>query len=61
MNSTLQQLFMIPSFRKYLPMLEDPKFNPEEAHDNLLFQLKVFIFFKTEILTQNFCRDYFME
>lgn len=40
MNSTLQQLFMIPTFRKHLPMLEDPKFNPQEVNENLLFQLK---------------------
>jgi len=40
MNSTLQQLFMIPTFRKHLPMLEDPKFNKQEVNENLLFQLK---------------------
>jgi len=40
MNSTLQQLFMIPSFKKHIPMLQDPKFDPSRAHDNLLFQLK---------------------
>lgn len=40
MNSTLQQLFMIPSFKKHIPMLQDPKFDPAKAYDNLLFQLK---------------------
>ncbi len=41
MNSTLQQLFMIPSFQKNLLKLEDPLFKRNEADDNLLFQLKV--------------------
>jgi len=42
MNSTLQQLFAIPTFQKYLLQLEDPSFKKEEIEDNLLFQLKVF-------------------
>jgi len=41
MNSTLQQLYMIPTFRKYLPYLIDPNFNSKEVEDNVLFQLKV--------------------
>lgn len=40
MNSTLQQLYMIPTFRKYLPRLIDPTFDPQETDDNVLFQLK---------------------
>jgi len=40
MNSTLQQLYMIPTFRKYLPKLIDPTFDPEESDENMLFQLK---------------------
>ena len=43
MNSTLQQLYNIPTFRKYLPKLIDPTFDPEESDDNCLFQLKVII------------------
>jgi hypothetical protein len=41
MNSTLQQMYMIPTFRKYLHYLEDPKFVKKESGDNVLFQLKV--------------------
>ena len=41
MNSTLQQLFMIPTFRKYLPQLADKTFKNDEVEDNVIFQLKV--------------------
>jgi len=50
MNSTLQQLFMIPSFSKTLFQLGDPDFNKEGIKDNILFQLKVIIL-KDNILT----------
>lgn len=41
MNSTMQQLFMIPTFSKALIELDDPEFKENEIEANLLFQLKV--------------------
>lgn len=41
MNSTIQQLFMIPKFRERVFSLEDVEFKSSEMDDNMLFQLKV--------------------
>ncbi len=41
MNSLIQQLFMIPSFRRYILEVEDKTFSPSTKEDNVLYQLKV--------------------
>lgn len=40
MNSFLQQMFMIPSFREAVFAVEDPLFEKVKQEDNLLYQLK---------------------
>lgn len=41
MNSLVQQLFMIPSFRNFVIDVEDRNFSPLTKEDNALYQLKV--------------------
>lgn len=41
MNSTIQQLYMIPSFRNAILEAEDKQVNLFTREDNLLYQLKV--------------------
>ena len=41
MNSIMQQLFMIPSFRKSIIEVDDPNFGKESNDDNVLYQLKM--------------------
>ncbi len=41
MNSTIQQLYMIPSFRKAVLEVEDRALTTSPKEDNLLYQLKV--------------------
>ena len=48
MNSTLQQLYMIPSFRKAIMDVEDKQYKITSKEDNILYQLKV-ISFKQKI------------
>ena len=48
MNSTLQQLYMIPSFRKAIMDVEDKQYKISSKEDNILYQLKV-ISFKQKI------------
>ena len=44
MNSTLQQLYMIPSFRKAIMNVEDKQYKITSKEDNILYQLKVISF-----------------
>jgi len=41
MNSTIQQIYMIPSFRNAILESEDKQQNLVPKEDNLLYQLKV--------------------
>ena len=41
MNSTLQQLYMIPTFRKAIMDVEDLQYKTTPREDNILYQLKV--------------------
>ena len=41
MNSMMQQLYMIPSFRKALLEVEDPFFGKEPNEENVLLQMKM--------------------
>jgi ubiquitin carboxyl-terminal hydrolase 9/24 len=41
MNSFLQQIFMIPSFREAVFAVDDPQFSKLKQEDNLLYQLKI--------------------
>ena len=41
MNSTIQQLYMIPSFRRAVLEVEDKSLNTVPKEDNILYQLKV--------------------
>ena len=41
MNSLLQQLYMLPSFRQNLLDVEDLNFEKNNKEDNVLYQLKV--------------------
>lgn len=40
MNSFMQQLFMMPSFRRRVLSAHDPAFLPAQAPEHLLFQLQ---------------------
>lgn len=55
MNSTLQQIYMIPTLRKYMLKIEDMKFTEESEEDNMLLQLKVII------IGLLMFRDYFLD
>jgi len=44
MNSLMQQLYMIPSFRDFVIKVEDKSFLTTSKEDNVLYQLKVFHF-----------------
>lgn len=41
MNSLMQQLFMIPSFRNFVLQVEDKNYLTTPKEDNVLYQLKV--------------------
>lgn len=41
MNSQLQQLYMIPAFRKVVMEVEDLNFESTPREDNILYHLKV--------------------
>mgnify|MGYP003576803645 CR=1 FL=1 len=45
MNSTIQQLYMIPTFRKSILEVEDRSVETTPKDDNILYQLKVGNFF----------------
>ena len=55
MNSLMQQLYMIPSFRNFILEIEDKGFDPTTKEDNVIYQLKVLFkklkFFKLSKLT----------
>lgn len=63
MNSFLQQMFMIPSFREAVFAVEDPQFERTKLEDNLLYQLKI-LFMALEKSEQqyynprNFCHSF---
>lgn len=44
MNSLMQQLYMIPSFRNFVLEVEDKNFAVTKKEDNMLYQLKVILF-----------------
>lgn len=58
MNSTIQQLYMVPSFRKAILEVEDrtPATTPKE--DNILYQLKVQLILSYNYVTYNYCLVY---
>lgn len=64
MNSLLQQLFMIPSFRESIKGSPDAKFKEQQVEDNVLFQLKVVtlslnIFLLNPMLISVFLTDWY--
>jgi hypothetical protein len=40
MNSIMQQLYMIPAFRKAMLEVEDPNFAQMPNNENVIFQMK---------------------